>query len=388
MSEQGAVRESGRATAARVPTAADLDRWRAHLQHEWSGAAVLRTLAADTRDPAHAAAFERLAARETRHAEYWQARLVAARASVPEPEPGLRDRLLLAQGRRLGERNVLELLAADALRTLDAYGNDPDAAVLVASERVVAREMARLAFGRGAPEAMGLGREHRRSTAASGSLRAAVFGVNDGLVSNLSLVMGVAGAAPDTHWILLTGVAGLLAGAFSMGGGELISMLAQRELLERELALEREEIRADPEGERANLARIYEEKGLDPVQADAVATQLMADPDVALDTIAREQLGLNPDELGSPRAAALASWVSFAVGAALPILPFLFLRGHLAITFSLALSTLGLFGVGALLSLFTARNPVTSGLRMLGIGLGAAAATYLIGRAIGVSIAG
>jgi VIT1/CCC1 family predicted Fe2+/Mn2+ transporter len=200
--------------------------------------------------------------------------------------------------------------------------------------------------------------------------------------------MGVAGAATDNQWILLTGLAGLLAGAFSMGGGEFISMLSQRELFEKEIAVEREHIATSPELERENLTRIYEDKGLNAAQAEAIASQLMSDPTVALDTIAREQLGLDPGELGSPRDAALASFVSFSLGAAVPIVPFVLLQGSGAIWLALLLSGLGLFAVGALLSLFTARNPLVSGARMLGIGLGAATLTYVIGRLIGVSVAG
>jgi VIT1/CCC1 family predicted Fe2+/Mn2+ transporter len=274
------------------------------------------------------------------------------------------------------------------LRALDAYRRQPDARPLVGSETAVAHGVATLVYGDGAVQTIEAGREHRRSTAGNGSLRAAVFGINDGLVSNLSLVMGVAGAAPDNHWILLSGLAGLLAGAFSMGGGEFISMLSQKELFEKELEIEREHIRTAPAAEQAALARVYEGKGLAPDQARTVAAQLMADPDVALDTIAREQLGLNPDELGSPPAAAAASFVSFAVGAVLPIVPFLFLQGQAAILSSFALSGLALFVVGVLLSLFTARNPLLSGLRMVAIGLGAAVVTYLIGHLIGVSVAG
>jgi VIT1/CCC1 family predicted Fe2+/Mn2+ transporter len=283
---------------------------------------------------------------------------------------------------------MLPVVAADALRGAHAYRAQPDAAPILASEMAVARAAAALARGGRVVEATAAGQEHRRTAAGNGSLRAAVFGVNDGLTSNLSLVMGVAGAATDNQWILLTGLAGLLAGAFSMGGGEFISMLSQRELFEKEIAIEREHIATAPRAEQATLARIYQDKGLDPAQAESVAAQLMADPQVALDTIAREQLGLDPAELGSPRAAALASFVSFSVGAALPVAPFLFAQGGLAIWLALLVSGLGLFVVGALLSLFTARNPLVSGLRMLAVGLGAATLTYFIGRLIGVSVAG
>ncbi len=371
-----------------APSAADLARWRGNLQHEWAGAAIMRTLARRTRNASRAAAMERLAAQEAQQADYWADKLRAAGAAVPAAQPSAYDRVVLALAERLGSRAVLPLVVADALRALDSYRSQPDAAALVGSETAVAHGVATLVYGDGAVQTIEAGREHRRSTAGNGSLRAAVFGINDGLTSNLSLVMGVAGAAPDNHWILLTGLAGLLAGAFSMGGGEFISMLSQKELFEKELAIEREHIRAAPAAEQATLARVYEAKGLHPEQARTVAAQLMADPDVALDTIAREQLGLNPEELGSPRAAAAASFVSFAVGALLPIIPFLVLQGQAAILSAFALSGLGMFVVGALLSLFTARNPLLSGLRMLAIGLGAATVTYLIGRVIGISVGG
>jgi len=204
------------------------------------------------------------------------------------------------------------------------------------------------------------------ATAARSVVMMAVLVVATLASGRLSALQGADGLA----WtmILLSGLAGMLAGALSMAGGEFISMLSQRELFERQLALEREHIRTMPELERANLARIYQEKGLAPEQAEAVATQLLADPDTALDTIAREQLGLDPEELGSPRAAAIASFLSFAAGAALPLLPFLFVHGALAVLLSFALSALGLFVVGVLVSYFTARNPLISGLRMTAIG--------------------
>jgi VIT1/CCC1 family predicted Fe2+/Mn2+ transporter len=376
------------------PSAGEVARWEANFQAERAGAELLRTLAeaerrAAARTPGRlvrALVLERLAEAEARQADYWAAKLAAAGAAIPALKPSWRDRLLLTLARRFGTRAVLPLVAADALRRVGVYEGQPDAAPVVASELTVARDLAQLTRDeRRAAQSM---LPHHRSVAANGSLRAAVFGVNDGLVSNLSLVMGVAGAAPDSQWILLSGLAGMLAGALSMAGGEFVSMLSQRELFEKQLALEREHIRTMPELERANLARIYQAKGLAPEQAEAVATQLLADPDTALDTIAREQLGLDPEELGSPRAAAIASFLSFAAGAALPILPFLFVHGTLAVLLSFAVSALGLFVVGVLVSYFTARNPLLSGLRMTAIGLGAALVTYLIGRLIGVSVVG
>jgi len=370
------------------PTPADVARWRANLQRERASVALLRALAGRMRGRREATRLEELAACEECQAEYWAERLRAAGAAVPPPRPSLRDRALSLAAAVVNPRALLPIVTADAIRGVEAYRAQPDAAAVLESEAGVARGLAALAYPDAPTQIIEAGLEHRTNVGGSGSLRAAVFGVNDGLTSNLSLVMGVAGAATDNRLILLTGLAGLLAGAFSMGGGEFISMLSQRELFEKELALERRHIQIAPEAERANLARIYEEKGLTPPQADAVAKQLMADPDVALDTIAREQLGLNPEDLGSPRGAAYASFVSFALGAAVPIAPFLVLHGPAAIVAALVVSGAGLFIVGALLSLFTARNPLVSGLRMLGIGLAAATVTYLVGRLIGVSVTG
>jgi VIT1/CCC1 family predicted Fe2+/Mn2+ transporter len=371
-----------------APSRADLARWERNLQKERASVALLRALARRMPERPEAARLAELATREERQADYWAGRLSMAGAPIPPARPPLRDRLLTLVAARADPRALLPVVAADALRGVDAYRAQADAAPIVESEVGVARGLAALAYPNAPAQIIEAGLEHRTNVGGSGSLRAAVFGINDGLVSNLSLVMGVAGAATDNHLILLTGLAGLLAGAFSMGGGEFISMLSQRELFEKELALERRHIQIAPEAERANLAQIYEEKGLAPEQADAVARQLMADPDVALDTIAREQLGLNPEELGSPRGAAAASFVSFALGAAVPILPFLFLTGFTAIITAMIVGGASLFLVGAILSLFTARNPLVSGLRMLAVGLAAATVTYAVGRVIGVSVAG
>jgi VIT1/CCC1 family predicted Fe2+/Mn2+ transporter len=373
-----------------TPSRADLARWERNLQKERASVALMRALAGRMPGRPEAGRLEQLAAQEDCQADYWADRLRAAGAPVPPPHAPLRDRLLTLLAALAAPRALLPIIAADAIQGVDAYRTQADAAPLVESETSVARGLTALAYPNAPTQIVEAGLEHRTNVggSGSGSLRAAVFGVNDGLVSNLSLVMGVAGAATDNHLILLTGLAGLLAGAFSMGGGEFISVLSQRELFEKELALERRHIQVAPEAERANLAQIYEEKGLAPDQADAVAKQLMADPDVALDTIAREQLGLNPDELGSPHGAAVASFVSFALGAAVPILPFLFLSGFTAIVAAMAVGGASLFLVGAALSLFTARNPFISGLRMLAVGLAAATVTYVVGRLIGVSIAG
>jgi VIT1/CCC1 family predicted Fe2+/Mn2+ transporter len=217
-------------------------------------------------------------------------------------------------------------------------------------------------------------------------LRAAVFGVNDGLVSNAALIYGVAGAGADHGIILLTGAAGLLAGAFSMAAGEYVSMRAQREMYEYQIGLERDELDQYPDEEAAELALIYVAKGVAPDEARRLADTLMQNPERALDTLAREELGLNPDELGSPWVAAISSFTAFTAGAALPLLPFL-LRQEQALTVSISLTALGLFAVGASMSLFTGRHALLSGLRMLGIGGLAGLATYFIGSWLGVSLA-
>lgn len=227
--------------------------------------------------------------------------------------------------------------------------------------------------------------EGHRAGAQSGTFRAAVFGINDGLVSNLSLVMGVAGAGTGSEFVLLAGIAGLLAGAFSMAAGEYISMSAQRELFEHEIATERRELAEDPQGEQKELQMIYERKGMPNEAAAKLAAHMMADPDVALDTHAREELGLDLAELGSPWGAALSSFVAFVIGAVIPVASYLVASGQAAFLSSIALSAIGLLTVGALISRVTGRNIWFSAVRMLFIGSLAAAITYMVGRVIGVS---
>jgi VIT1/CCC1 family predicted Fe2+/Mn2+ transporter len=226
-----------------------------------------------------------------------------------------------------------------------------------------------------------------RAAGQSGTLRAAVFGVNDGLVSNLALVMGFAGAATGNEIIVLAGVAGLLAGAFSMAAGEYISMQSQKELFERQIEVEREELRFMPEKEREELAALYRSKGLSAEEAELVSTRLMQDPEAALDTKLREELGLDPDELGSPWGAAGWSFAAFALGAFIPLLPFLLTSGVQAIVFSSLLALVALFIVGALVSLLTGRGLLFSGLRQCAIGGGTAVVTYVVGSIIGVTVA-
>ena len=220
----------------------------------------------------------------------------------------------------------------------------------------------------------------------SGTLRASIFGISDGLVSNLSLVMGVVGATSDNAIIVLAGVAGLLAGAFSMAAGEWVSMQSQRELFERQIELEREELRVMPEQEEAELARLYQRKGIPQVDAMRLAHHLMQDPEMALDTKVREELGLDPEQLGSPFGAAAGSFLAFVVGAAVPLVPFLVTSGQVAFVASLVASMVALFLVGAGVSLLTGKSAWRSGLRQMLIGGLAAAVTFAVGSLLGVNI--
>jgi VIT1/CCC1 family predicted Fe2+/Mn2+ transporter len=223
----------------------------------------------------------------------------------------------------------------------------------------------------------------------SGTLRAAIFGINDGLVSNVALIMGFAGASQARGVILLAGISGLLAGAFSMGAGEYVSMRVQRELLERVLHLEAHELGTDPEGERVELAHLYRQKGLSDELSNAVATELMRDPDIALDTHAREELGIDPDEgLGSPWGAATSSFFTFALGAFLPVAPFIIGSGMAAKVASAVVAGAALLVVGALTSRLTGRSVGRSALRMFAVGASAALITYGVGALVGTSVAG
>jgi VIT1/CCC1 family predicted Fe2+/Mn2+ transporter len=220
----------------------------------------------------------------------------------------------------------------------------------------------------------------------SGALRAAIFGANDGLVSNLSLIMGVSGAGVAPGVIVLAGIAGLLAGAFSMAAGEYISMRTQRELFERLIHLEAHELAVDPEGETAELAHLLEERGIPKNLADGTAEALMADPKVALEVHAREELGLDPTELGSPWGAAASSFVAFSLGAFVPLVSVLVGSGGAAAVAAVILSLGSLFTLGAVMSRYTNRTWWWSGLRMFLIGGGAALVTYGVGRLLGVTV--
>lgn len=220
-----------------------------------------------------------------------------------------------------------------------------------------------------------------------GVARAAVFGASDGLVSNVSLILGVAGATTAGDVVRVAGVAGLLAGAVSMAAGEWVSMRAQQELFERELAVEREQLRRNPNKEVVELSLIYQSRGIDPDLARQLAEQLMADPERALEVHAREELGVAPDGLGSPLGAAVGSFLAFAVGAIVPLIPWFLTSGTAAVLASLALAVLAAGGLGVALATFTGRSKVFSAARQIGIATLAAAVTFAVGSALGVQTA-
>jgi VIT1/CCC1 family predicted Fe2+/Mn2+ transporter len=227
---------------------------------------------------------------------------------------------------------------------------------------------------------------HHHRNVRSGGARAAVFGISDGLVTNVSLVLGIAGANPGASIVRLAGVAGLIAGSFSMAAGEYLSMTAQRELMERELEVERRALRHSPEGEAAELRGMYVGRGIDPTVASEMVNEVMQDPDLALETHAREELGISPQNLGSPVVAAAASFVTFALGAFIPLLPWLLTSGTLAIVLSVVLGALASLVVGIVLARFTERRVLVSAVRQLGVTAVAAAITFGVGRAMGSGI--
>jgi vacuolar iron transporter family protein len=231
--------------------------------------------------------------------------------------------------------------------------------------------------------------EKRHRSVGGNALRAAVLGGNDGLVSNFSLVMGIAGATAGEKGVLLAGIAGLLAGALSMALGEWISVKSSQELNENQMNLEMEELETNPEGEKKELALLYMTKGIPEEQSRQMAEDIMKNKEKAYEVLVREELGINPEELkGSAIEAAGFSFFLFAVGAIIPVMPFIFTSGFRAIAFSVILSGLGLFFIGAAITLFTNKNLWYSGFRQVLFGLLAAAITYAIGHMIGVSVAG
>lgn len=319
--------------------------------------------------PSRRQLFSRLAQEAEAQANIWAQLLQQEGQQLPRYQPELRTRIVAWLIRRLDVHRIKPVLAAIKIRGLSVYSSQhlPNFHARPTSvEEVGARH---------------------RGMGNSGGLRAAVFGINDGLVSVVCLVMGVTGAAASYTMIFLTGIAGLLAGAFSMAAGEYVSMRSQREMFEYQIGLERIELAQYPEQEAEELALIYAARGMPADEAKILARHMIADPETGLDVLAREELGLNPDELGSPWMAAISSFIAFGVGGTIPLLPYLLGIQQYALQVSITLTALALSGVGALLSLFTGRNACWGGLRMLLIGGAAGAVTYYIGSFLGVTLA-
>ncbi|MDB6089593.1 MAG: conserved rane protein [Gammaproteobacteria bacterium] len=345
-----------------------IDSW----YHEKESAWLYHRVAAAEPDPHKSRLFLQLAAAAEEQATKWELSPSRQSAVPNAPKrvfiPSLRARIVARLLRQLGPRALRSVLAAMKLRGLSIYS----APVSIA--------------GHAMPTSLSdVGVRHRGGLGSN--LRASVFGVSDGLVSNASLVLGVAGAGAASGYVLLTGTAGMLAGALSMAAGEYVSVRSQREMYEYQIALEREEVAEYPEEEAEELALIYQARGVELQQAREVSRALLAHPEQALDVLAREELGLNPDDLGSPWGASISSFISFAVGATVPLVPF-FARatGTSALVLTAVLTCTGLFGVGLALSLFTGRHALKGALRMVLIGAGAGVVSFLVGRALGVAL--
>lgn len=228
---------------------------------------------------------------------------------------------------------------------------------------------------------------HHHRDVQGGEARAAVFGFSDGLVSNVALIIGITGASVDGSLVRLAGISGLLAGAISMAAGEWVSIRAHNELVERELAIERKSLKENPKAELRELAAIYRSRGLRPESAEQLASEIMADPEVALDVHAREELGVDPQGAGRPLQVALSSFASFATGAFVPLFPWLFAEGSAAAVASIVLAVAAATLAGVALAVFTARSKVRTALRQVLVAAGACGATFLIGSLLGVSVA-
>jgi len=368
-------------------------RYRANLQGEVDGAALYRELADAEADPRLKQVYGRLAAVEEAHAEFWRKQLDRIGARAGRLGLGWRTRALAWLARRFGPQFVLPTINRLEQRDSGQYDAQAEAVAggLPAAERSHARVVQAIESSTpGGLQGSALARLEGRHRAMGGNaLRAAVLGANDGLVSNLSLVMGVAGAAVAERTILLTGLAGLVSGACSMAMGEWLSVNSSREFYQKQIDIEKSELEHAPEEEVEEIVLIYEAKGLPRPQAEALAQQMMANKDTALDTLVREELGIDPDSLGgSAWTAAASSFLLFSVGAVFPVAPFLLLGGRAAVIASLLASGVALAAIGAGTSLFTGRSVAFSAFRQLLIGYLAAAITYGIGMLAGVTLGG
>lgn len=369
------------------------DLWLQNLVDERDGAALYEGLARHEKDAAKARSFTELAQAERRHAEVWVRKLEKEGVAIPPDRPSSRIRALIWLAHRLGSEAVVPMIldaeASDADK-YDAQGGD--ASAIADEERAHRVVLAGMGDGqvRDARALIAVRERWHGSSGRAGSVRAAIFGMNDGLLSNLSLILGVAGAGAgarfDNHAVVVAGFAGLLGGAFSMAAGEYTSVASQRDLLTRQVELEKREIEEAPEEEAAELALIFKQKGLSTEQASRVAAEILKNPEQAADTLVREELGLDPQDLGSPWGAAWSSFVMFATGATVPLVPFLLTTGTTAAAIAAALAFGVLGAVGGFVGFLSGTSIWRSAGRMVGLGVLAAGVTYAVGRLFGAAV--
>lgn len=369
----------------------ELKRYRANLADELHSAALYETLTHVEKDGSRKEVFAELAASERDHARVWADKLKANGASASYSAVSVKTQLMRAMIHVFGAAFVLPTLAAAEYADRDKYSGQPDSGQMSAEEHRHADIVKGLVNTREPVKSKGAeianAETWHKGVSSGNNLRAAVLGANDGLVSNFCLIMGVAGAGTGNKAILLTAFAGLVAGACSMALGEWLSVTNARELATTQIAKEAEELEHSPESEEHELSLIYRSKGLDADEARRVASQMMRDKDKALDTLTREELGLDPAELGgNPWSAAGVSFFLFSLGAIFPAMPFLWTNGSGAILQCIIASAIGLAAIGIFTSLFNGRSAAFSAIRQVGIGLIAAAFTFGIGHLLGVSL--
>ena len=374
----------------------DPRRFLRYLDAERNASLLYRALAESTDGDQREALLE-LADVEDKHAQHWVDKLTAYGVEIPPAPTVLNadDEQLVRRARSLGLVSVLDNLEQNEGADAGMYDDEPEALPTMPSDEREHADVFRALKG-GEPERFPhrerstKGAEPWHRTDKSGSVRAAVFGVSDGLVSNTALVMGFAGAslagAIENSVVLFAGLAGLLAGAFSMAAGEYVSMASQRDLFKREIDLERQELLEKPEEERLELELIYRAKGLPREQARTVADQIMKNPEIALDTLTREELGLDPNELGSAWKAAVSSFLAFAIGASVVVVPYALFSGMTAFVLAVVLALVSLIVVGGLVGYQSGRGVAFSAGRQVLWGVGAAAVTYLVGSLVGVNV--
>ena len=365
----------------------DIERYRTNYLAERDGSELYKSLAETERDSHLAELYRRMAETEQRHANVWADYLSKSGETIPVYAPGWRIRMIIWLAKRFGVNSVLPMVSSMERGASHDYDTQPEAraAGMPKDERSHERLFRSVEITGGGVAGPALARfEGRHRGTGGNALRAAVLGASDGLVTNLSLVMGVAGANLPGHIILFTGLAGMLAGALSMSIGEWLSVQSARELYTHQIAVERQELLEMPAEEREELALIYEAKGIDRETANRMAERIMSQGEAALDTLAREELGIDPDELGgSAWTASIMSFILFAIGAVIPVIPFVFGSGTVAVLFSLLLGTLGLFIVGVGITLTTGAPLLKSAGRQVLLGLAAAAITFGLGSLVG-----